>query len=130
MPQKTITLSHLEWEIMEAIWQLQKQVTVRDVLQHAYPKAEKAYTTVQTVMNNLEGKNILSKEKIGLVNFYVPKVRKQDLMRNEVTRFVNRTFGGSLGNFANYLIKSDILSHEEIEDLKKLIQSKENKKDR
>ena len=48
---KTPRLTPAEWEIMTAVWRLDGPVSVRDVLESAYPNGEKAYTTVQTVMN-------------------------------------------------------------------------------
>ena len=46
-------LTPVEWEIMEAIWEIGGSPTVRDVLEHAYPQGEKAYTTIQTIMLKL-----------------------------------------------------------------------------
>ena len=37
--------------------------TVRNVLERAYPNGEKAYTTVQTVMNTLQKKKLLRRKK-------------------------------------------------------------------
>ena len=62
----------VEWELMEAIWELGGAPSVREVLEFQYPNGEKAYTTVQTIMNNLVKKGVLSAKKIGLVNFYAP----------------------------------------------------------
>ena len=63
-------LTHAEWEIMKVVWALEGPVSVRDVLEHAFPNGEKAYTTVQTVMNTLEKKKLLERHKTGLVYFY------------------------------------------------------------
>lgn len=119
---KKQSLSPLEWEIMEKIWHDQKPVSVRDVLRQAYPNGEKAYTTVQTVMNNLVEKGFLQKEKIGLVNFYQPMRKKNDLLKQETSRFVEKVFGGSFQALANYIISSKKLSEDELIDLKKLIE--------
>lgn len=121
-------LSPLEWEIMEVIWQEPAQkISVRDVINFAYPNAEKAYTTVQTVMNNLEAKGFLSKEKIGLVNFYTALEKRHNLLKKETSHFVEKVFGGSFHSLANYLIDSSALSMEEIADLKKMIEQRENR---
>lgn len=125
MKSKNNNLSPLEWEIMEIVWDFKKHPSVRDVLEAAYPNGEKAYTTVQTVMNNLESKGFLKKEKIGLVNFYRPLKKRSELLGRETSRFVQRVFGGSFQSLANYLIDSNALSDEEIDNLKKLIAEKE-----
>ena len=127
MKKSKLDLSPLEWEIMEIIWDFKHNPSVRDVLDTAYPNKEKAYTTVQTVMNNLEIKGFLTKEKIGLVNFYKPTKKRKEMLSKETSHFVQRVFGGSFHCLANYLIDSDTLTSEEIDDLKKLIDNKEGK---
>ncbi len=114
-------LSGLEWELMQHIWRLHGDITVRRVLEEAYPNGEKAYTTVQTVMNNLETKGYLRKEKIGLVNFYQPTQRRDEMVHAETRNFVKKVFDGSFMSLANYLIGSENLTAEEIDDLKKLL---------
>jgi predicted transcriptional regulator len=126
MAKEQKKLSALEWEIMQVIWQLGGRPSVRQVWQQAYPNREKAYTTVQTVMNNLEEKGYLKKEKIGLVNFYQPVKRRDELLGRETSHFVKKLFDGSAVSMVNYLIDSQILNREEIDALKKLIEEKEN----
>ena len=128
MDKSQAKLSPLEWEIMEVIWQESgRKISVRDVINIAYPNAEKAYTTVQTVMNNLEAKRFLSKQKIGLVNFYTVQEKRHTLLKKETSRFVEKVFGGSFHSLANYLIDSSPLSTEEIADLKKMIEQRESR---
>ncbi|MGD9487232.1 MAG: BlaI/MecI/CopY family transcriptional regulator [Calditrichaceae bacterium] len=124
MKEVNQNLTPLEWEIMDIIWELKKSLSVREVLETAYPDGNKAYTTVQTVMNNLEAKGFLKKEKIGLVNFYKPLIFHKDMLRKETSQFVKRVFGGSFPGLVNYLIDSKALTEEEINDLKKLIAEK------
>ena len=119
-----ISLSEPEWEIMSVIWGKGK-ATVREVWQELYPEAEKAYTTVQTMMERLVKKGVLRKEKIGLVNFYWPLVTKQEAARQVTRKLANRLFGGSFGNLAAYLIGSGQLTEEEIQLIKEMIQQKE-----
>ncbi len=117
-------LSSLEWEIMNIIWEVDSPVSVREVLERAYPNGEKAYTTVQTVMNKLVEKGFLSREKIGLVNFYHPIKDRTQTLQKEIKTFVNVTFGGSLPALANFLVDTDALSEADIKALRRLIDQK------
>ena len=128
MKIKQAHLSPLEWEIMDVIWDQNRQISVREVLEIKYPEGEKAYTTVQTVMNKLEKKGYLTIKKMGLVNFYLPAHKRTNALQSETTRFVKRVYNGSFLSLANYLINSESLSHDEIENLKKLIEEKEQDK--
>ena len=123
---KSAKLTPVEWEIMETIWKLGETPSVRDVLEYAFPNGEKAYTTVQTIMNTLEKKGLLERKKIGLVNFYSPTRSREQMVRSEMSVLVSRIFHGSMPALANYLINSENLSLEEIETIKKLLKKREN----
>ncbi|MBC8043179.1 MAG: BlaI/MecI/CopY family transcriptional regulator [Rhizobacter sp.] len=131
MSKQNFQPSPLEWEVMNTIWDVSAKsphgTSVREVMDAAYPKGERAYTTVQTVMNSLTAKGFLKREKIGLVGFYKPLRKRDDTVKKEVKTFAGKVFGGSLTELANYLVSSDTLSREEIMSLKKLIDQKAKK---
>jgi len=118
-------LTPAEWEIMEAIWEFGKGVSIREVLDNAFSNGEKAYTTIQTIMNILVKKKMLTTQKIGLVNFYTPTTSKDEMIGKEMNTFVSRVFNGSLPSLANYLINSDTITKDEIDEIKQLISEKE-----
>ena len=118
-------LTPVEWEIIEGIWGLKKKVSVRDVMEHAFPNGEKAYTTIQTIMNTLEKKGFLKVEKIGMVNFYQPMESRDKMAQMELSQLVSRVFHGSVPALANFLMDSDNLSLQEIQDIKDTLDQKE-----
>jgi len=118
-------LTPAEWEIMQAVWALGEAVTVRDVLEHLYPQGEKAYTTVQTVMNILVKKKLLLRNKIGLVGFYTPTNSQEETTRQETSRLVAGIFGGSIPAVANSLMSLDDVDLEDIAEIKRLIRRRE-----
>ena len=121
-------LTPAEWEIMDVIWKLGGLQSVRQVIEHAYPDGEKAYTTVQTIMNILVKKGVLVSEKIGLVNYYRPvKVRGQ-VVDAELSNMARRIFQGSIPAMTNYLINMKDLSRDEIQAIKSVLAEKEDTK--
>jgi BlaI family penicillinase repressor len=124
MSQNT-KLTPVEWEIMNTIWELKKPASVRDVCKKSYPNGEKAYTTIQTIMNTLEKKGILEREKIGLVNFYTPQKNREKIIRSEMARVVLKMFEGSVPAMANFLINTENLSLEELKEIKFILDKKE-----
>jgi len=118
-------LTPAEWDIMETIWTLGGSPSVREVMEHAYPHGEKAYTTVQTLMNVLGKKGLLTREKIGLVNFYTPTRARTDVVRNETQSLISRVFQGSAPALANFLIDEQDLSLDDIQKIKQVLQDKE-----
>ena len=112
---------------MEAIWELGGSPSVRDVMERAFPNGEKAYTTVQTIMNTLERKGLLRRKKIGLVNFYTPTSPRDDLVRDEMSSLVSRVFDGSIPALANSLLSLDGVTLDEVQEIKELLDDKEKK---
>ncbi len=123
--KKPNNLTPLEWDLMNTIWKFdQFPVTVRQVLEKAYPKGEKAYTTVQTIMNHLVEKGFLARQKIGPVNVYHPTISIKELQNSETQRFVQKVFNGSFFSLANFLLSSDRLTPNELAKLKEMINKK------
>lgn len=118
-------LTPAEWEIMDAVWATDDPVTVRDVLERAYPRGEKAYTTVQTIMNTLVRKKLLRRKKTGLVNFYDARRERASVVRAETSTLLSRAFNGSVPALASALLSLDGLTLDELRKLKRLIREKE-----
>lgn len=118
-------LTPAEWELMEVIWKRGDAPSIREVQETAYPNGEKAYTTVQTIMNILVKKGYLSRKKIGLVNFYTPLKSRKQVVDKEMDQVVDRVFQGSVPALANHLLDSRNLDLDEIEKIRKLLKEKE-----
>ncbi|GAA4854391.1 BlaI/MecI/CopY family transcriptional regulator [Kitasatospora terrestris] len=65
-------LGELENDIMTRVWQWNRPVTVREVLQDLVSEREIAYTTVMTVLDKLYRKGWLRREQSGRAYVYEP----------------------------------------------------------
>ncbi len=133
MKKEQKRLSGLEWEVMEGVWQVNEKaspygITVREVHDRLYPNGEKAYTTVQTVMNILHEKESLTRKKIGMVNFYNLTVSREEMAQQETRSLVQRAFGGSFMALANHLVDSGSLSEKDMRTLKGMIDAQARSK--
>jgi predicted transcriptional regulator len=124
---RKIKLAEAEWEIMEGVWNRGGPVTVREIQDRLYPKAEKAYTTTQTIMNILVNKGFLKRKKIGMVNFYTPKISRELAAQHETRALASRIFNDSMGALAAYLVGSGELTPQELQQLKELLAAQEQK---
>ena len=122
MPGK---ITPAEWDLMETVWELGGAPSVREVWEHRFPNGEKAYTTVQTIMNNLEKKGHLQRRKIGLVNFYSPTRPRKQVLAAEMSTVANRMFDGNMLTLANTLMNLNDLSIEEIKSIRAILDEKE-----
>ena len=127
MPARKNELSAAEWELMAVIWDAGGAVTVREVLEKAYPNDEKAYTTVQTLMNILVDKGMLRRVKRGPVNQYTPAVRREKVLDASMATVADRMFRGSFGAMASFLVSSRKLSDEDIAALRRMLEDNESK---
>ncbi len=57
---------------MTRVWQWNRSVTVREVLEDLQAQRSIAYTTVMTVMDNLHQKGFLTREMVGRAYQYEP----------------------------------------------------------
>lgn len=70
----------LEAELLEIIW-ANGPMTVKRALYFTNKNHKYAYTTVMTVMNHLEQKGILTREKVGHSFLYTPVMAKDDFLK-------------------------------------------------
>jgi predicted transcriptional regulator len=120
MRPKSDTLTAQELEIMKIVWPL-GGATVRDVYETLRERRTIAYTTVQTMMNILEGKGYLKKEPGEKAQIYVPARQQQLVVRSMVREFVDRVFDGSARPLLVHLLKEKGLSERERRALQKLL---------
>lgn len=85
-------LGDRELDVMGVLWDLGSGTVaeVRDRL-----PADLAYTTVLTILRNLEAKGYVRHEEEGRAHRYYPKVRQQVAQRNALRRLVDTLFVGS-----------------------------------
>ena len=129
MALKKQELSAAEWELMAVIWEAEGPVTVREVLDAAYPNDEKAYTTVQTLMNILVDKGVLRRRKVGPVNVYTAAVRRERVLDSSMSTVADRMFRGSFGAMASFLVSSRKLSDTDIASLRRMLDEQDQKEE-
>lgn len=113
-------LGEREHDVMRALWRLDAPATVSEV--HAALVAEGhdlAYTTVQTLLNRLELKGKVGRERDGRAHRYRAEVSEGKVAQDAVSRLVDRFFGGSAEALATHLV--DDLRDDEIERVRALI---------
>lgn len=83
----------LQTQLMAAIWRLGAG-TVEQVRSEVPPRYRGAYTTVQTVLNRLADRGLLSRHKIGNAIQYRPKISEADYLSRSIASTLS---GASVG---------------------------------
>jgi BlaI family penicillinase repressor len=96
----------LELECLKALWQI-GHGSVRDVRQKLVGNRRLAYTTVMTVLDRLEKRGGVSRQKQGRAFIYEPKLTREMLRQFAVKDLVDAFFEGSEAALLEYLRNAD-----------------------
>jgi BlaI family penicillinase repressor len=110
-PGKQQTLTPLELEIMQVLWQA-GPCTVAEVQPKL--KAELAYTTVQTMLNVLLRKKKVKRVQEGRAYRYRAVVSRERATGSALSDLVQRMFGGSSEALLMAMVDSRQISAEEL----------------
>lgn len=121
-PQDT-SLGDRELDVMAVLWEIGSG-TVQEVKDKL--SAPLAYTTVLTIMRNLEGKKFVTREEEGRAHRYYPRVQQKTAQRNALSRLMGELFHGSPSALLAHLVDNHDVSPEELQSLAK--QLKQGKK--
>jgi predicted transcriptional regulator len=109
----------LQAQLMSAIWRL-KAGTVEQVRAELPPRYQGAYTTVQTVLNRLADRGLLSRHKVGNAIEYRPRISEADYL----SRTIARTLAGASSDARQAALARLIadLDQSELSDVQRLAQ--------
>jgi BlaI family transcriptional regulator, penicillinase repressor len=117
-------LSKLELRIMEALWS-RGSASIRDI-QESFPENKRpAYTTVQTTVYRLEGKNAVRRiKKVGNFHIFEASVSRDNAQRKLIDDLLS-LFGGRSQPVMARLIESGKLTLADIKEAEKALRQLE-----
>jgi BlaI family penicillinase repressor len=111
-------LGDRELDIMGVLWDLGSG-TVAEV--RGKLPVDLAYTTVLTILRNLEAKELVSHTAEGKAHRYFPKVARTAARRSALTRVLDKLFHGSPGQLVAHLVEDEKLSAQDLKRLRALL---------
>ena len=114
---------------MQAIWE-RGSATVRDVWEGLYPSKRLAYTTIATVMKQIEKKGYLTHTARDRTYVYTPTVAREDVSESMVTDLVEAIYDGSAAKLVMTLIQREKLSESELDAIQRLIDTQQDAQQR
>jgi BlaI family penicillinase repressor len=111
-------LGDRELDVMGVLWDLGSGTVaeVRDKL-----PADLAYTTVLTILRNLEAKEFVHHSAEGKAHRYYPQVARRAARRSAITRIVDKLFHGSPEQLVAQLVEDEDLSAADLTRLRALL---------
>lgn len=119
----SVSLSNREAEIMAVLWQ--EPATVAEV--KAKLSDELAYTTVLTILRNLEAKGYVSHEAEGRAHRYIPKIRQQAARKSAIRHLAGKLFQGSAELLLAQLVSDRKLSDDQVRRIREILDEKPSK---
>lgn len=123
-------ISETELAVLKVLWD-RGTGTVREVQAVLQEQGRKwAYTTVQTLLNRLQGKGYADCEKGGPAHIYRAVVSRDQLLQNRLNALADEFCEGTASPLVLALVEGVRFSPEEIESFRKLLDQMEAEKPR
>lgn len=123
-------ISDAELEIMKIIWGNPQEVTlfpyIMDGLASRGRPCQK--NTLIVLLSRLMNKGLLSARKVGRRNEYTALVSEAEYQTAQTKRFLDKIYEGSAKGLVTSLISADLLTDQEYEELKKLLEEGRGKR--
>ncbi|MEZ5977778.1 MAG: BlaI/MecI/CopY family transcriptional regulator [Planctomycetota bacterium] len=117
-------LGERQHAIMDVLWR-RGEATVAEVHDALVGDERRALTTVATMLTKMEAKGVVSSRRDGRQLVYSPTVTRDEVRRSMVGALTDTLFGGRPSELVSHLIDEQGLSNADIEELKKLLESRE-----
>ncbi len=109
-------LGEREIEIMRALW-VAGSGTVAEVRRKL--AAELAYTTVLTILRNLESKGYVAHKEEGRVHRYAPLLGRSEATNAAIRRVIDSFFEGSADQLVRYLAQQRMIGRKDLKRIRR-----------
>lgn len=113
-------LTPQEEELMLIIWQQEKGF-IKDFMQ-IIPEPQPPYTTVASIVKNLERKAYVKAKRYGNTYEYTPVIEEKEYKKKFLSRVVNNYFENSYKEMVRFFAKEQNISAEELQEIIRLIE--------
>ncbi len=117
-------ISDAELEIMKIVWGNPEKVTLFSYIMDGLSARGKPCqkNTLIVLLSRLINKGFLSAKKIGRHNEYTTLVSEAEYQTVQTKNFLDKIYEGNAKGLVSNLILGDLLTDEEYEDLKKMLE--------
>ena len=110
-------ISDTELEIMKVLWAREKPMTEKEIRAAIEKHFKWKKQTTQTLIRRLVEKGAIIREKQD-VYYHSAAVSQDEVEKTWTVDLLNRVFGGNAKNLVSAMLNHDILSREDLEELK------------
>lgn len=118
-------ISEAEWEVMKVLW-AESPAAAKEVIERLEVQTSWSPKTVRTLLSRLVQKQVLTFREEGKTYLYSPLLSEEQCLRVERQSFLNKMYGGALKPMLTHFLSEQKLSRQEIDELKALLDQKED----
>ncbi len=116
-------LTHVEEEVMQAVWRT-GEGNVKAFMENMDEPSP--YTTIASVIKNLEKKGYLSSRLVGNAYLYEPAVSEEAYKKKFMGNVVKEYFDNSYKELVNFFVEQKKLSAKELKEILSMIEKGNN----
>jgi BlaI family transcriptional regulator, penicillinase repressor len=121
MPRTAQDVTDAELALMRQLWD-HGAATIRQLTDGLYPGGGASqYATVQKLLERLEDKGYVRRDRRSNVHVFEPAVGRDDLIGRRLQTIAEKLCGGSLTPLLTHLVRAKSLSASDRQSLRKLI---------
>jgi BlaI family penicillinase repressor len=123
-------LSDFELDVMQRFWD-EGSCSAAAIHKSITANKKVAYTTVKTIVDRLEEKGAIGRERLdGRSIVYAAIIKKEDISKKLLPDLVRRFFHGNTSHLITHLISTDKLNEEDIAYLEGFLADRKKNKDK
>ncbi len=119
-------LSTAEWHVMESLWENSPKVGSR-VVADLRDSVGWSRSTTLTMLKRMADKGLIACEDGENMKVYRPLLEREEAAQKETESFLERVYQGSLSLLVNHFVEKQSLSHEEIAELRRILDQADEK---
>lgn len=124
----TTDVTEAELAILQGLWD-RGPATIRELAEGVYGQGgTSAYATVQKLLERLESKGFVGRDRSESVHVFRAKLDREELIGRRLRAVADTLCGGSLTPLLSHLVQGDRLSDDERDELRALIERLDRKR--
>ena len=125
--KNSFSISEAEYQVMKLIWD-RAPVSTKEVTEILADESSWKPKTIQTLLSRLVKKGAIGYKNEGRVFVYTPLIKEEDYVEQESSSFLNKFYDGALNSMVVNFLEQDKLTENDIDELKKILDTGKNKK--
>jgi len=123
-------MANAELAVMNQLWQNDDPMTAREIRERLYPDETKSqHGTVQRLLQRLEEKGFIERDKRLPVHFFSPAVSRQTYAGEQLVTLADELTAGSLAPMITHLVEKKRISADEISRIRAILEEHDEAED-